>query len=693
MAKNLVIIESPNKEKTIGKYLGKDFSIMATVGHIRDIPSSGSKAFDPKTFEPNWKVSYNPKTKQSKKEVIDKIKALAEKADKIYLATDPDREGEAIAWHVYEVLPKASQEKCVRITFNEITKDAIEEAIKHERKIDLNWVHSQFARRVLDRIVGYDLSRFVRDKFNGSSAGRVQSVALKFIYEREQEINKFKPVTTYTLDVTLENDEKIFLRRVGEKMREGEKEDTSVLEFKTEKEVLDIKEKLGKDFEVYFPKGKEDVKVMRRNPQDPFKTSTLQQVASNLFGWSVSKITKVIQDLYEGVRIDGDQTALITYPRTDSVRMSDTFKASARKYIKSAYGDEYVNPGERSLATQAKNENVQDAHECIRVINPFTLPSSLKNKIDRDYFKMYELIWRRSIASLMTPCRYIHKTIRFKNGPCKFFTYSNVLEFDGYKKVYFDTVLVGAGTIKQYKNGQKFKAKTVDAIKHVSEPPARYNQASLVKALDDAGVGRPSTYRMMVDVNPERGYCEVKNRAFFMTQIGNSVIEGLIDNFDDVIDKNFTKEMEERLDAIADKKEPWNKWLLSFVPNFKKKVATKTKTIKAQSLEVGRKCPKCGKPLVYRFSKISRKQFIGCSDYPKCKYAEFPGTKELTEKCPVCGHHLVQRTSKRGKPFIGCSNYPKCTFIANNLEEVKNWKPGQKPAKQKFVKKNFKKKK
>jgi len=276
----------------------------------------------------------------------------------------------------------------------------------------------------------------------------------------------------------------------------------------------------------------------------------------------------------------------------------------------------------------------------------------------------------------MTPCRYIHKTIRFKNDGCKFFTYSNVMEFDGYKKVYPESALVGAGSAKEYKDGQSVTAKKIEAVKHVSEPPARYNQASLVKALDDAGVGRPSTYRMMVDVNPERGYCEVKQRAFFMSMIGNAVIEGLIKNFDDVIDKNFTKEMEERLDAIADEKEPWNKWLKTFVPKFKSKVEKKTETVKAQSLEVGRKCPKCGKPLVYRFSKISHKQFIGCSDYPKCKYAEFPGVKELEEVCPECGHKLVQRTSKRGKQFIGCSNYPKCKFIINNLDELKTYKKG-----------------
>lgn len=683
MAQNLVVIESPNKEKTIKKYLGNDYEIIATVGHIRDIPTSGNKCFDPKTFEPNWKISVDKKSRKSKKEVIEKIKKLATKAKKVYLATDPDREGEAIAWHVYEVLNKPEQAKCTRITFNEITKDAIEEAIKHERKIELEWVHSQFARRILDRIVGYDLSKFVKNKFRGSSAGRVQSVALKFIYEREQEILKFKPVTTYTLDVTLENGDPLILREIPKDIKDiltGDEEKTGV-DFKTEEAANKVKDGLEANFEVYYPKGKKEETVRRRNPADPFKTSTLQQVASNRFGWSISKITKVIQDLYEGINIDGEHTALITYPRTDSIRMSDSFKKSARGFIKAVYGDEYLGFGSeaKSLAKQAKKDNVQDAHECIRAINPSLTPTKLKGKIKDEYFKMYELIWRRSLASLMAPCRYIHKTIRFKNDGCKFYTYSNVIDFDGYKRVYHDEAMESKGTSHDYKAGDKFKAKVIEVTKHVSEPPARYNQASLVKALDEAGVGRPSTYRMMVDVNPERGYCEVKQRAFYMTQLGNTVIEGLINNFNDVIDKNFTKQMEERLDAIADKKEPWNKWLISFVPAFKKKVAQKNASVEAKVQYVeGRVCPKCGKPLVYRFSPKTKKQFIGCSNYPACKYAEFPGRKDLDVKCPQCGHNLRQMVNKRGQTFIGCSNYPKCKFIARNLDEVKAKAEGKK---------------
>lgn len=668
MAKNLVIIESPNKEKTIGKYLGKDYEILATVGHIRDIPSSGSKAFDPVTYEPTFKISYDKVTKKSKKEVVEKIKAKAEKADKIYLATDPDREGEAIAWHVFEVLPKASQEKCVRITFNEITKDAIEEAIKHERKVDMNWVHSQFARRVLDRIVGYDLSRFVRNKFNGSSAGRVQSVALKFIYEREQEINKFKPVKWWTIDTVLENNDQVILREVSQKNKDIEiinDDSGSDVHFKTEESAKAILKGLEKEFKVYQV---DPGKIFRHQPAAPYKTSTLQQDAINKLGWNISKITRTIQDLYEGIKVDGEQTALITYPRTDSIRMSDTFKKAATKYIISAYGEEYL--GQGKFTVKGNKDNIQDAHECIRVIDPFTLPSNLKGKVSEDYFKMYELIWRRSIASLMSPARIERIVTRLSNDGCKFYTYASRVDFDGFRRVYNDGATLKEGTKNTYKKGQVLKAKSIETTGHESEPPARFNQASLVKALDDAGVGRPSTYTQMVNVNTERGYCETKAKAFYMTQIGNSVIEGLITHFDEVIDKQFTKEMEERLDAIAEEKEPWNKWLKTFVPKFEKKVASKTESVKEEQLLVGRKCPKCGKPLVYRFSKLTKKQFIGCSDYPKCKYAEFPGVKELDLKCPVCGHNLVQRTSKRGKTFIGCTNYPKCKFIANSVEEV-----------------------
>ena len=673
MFSNLVVIESPNKENTIKKYLGNDYEIIATVGHIRDIPRSNVKAFNPITYEPNWQISNDKKAKNSKKEIINKIKNKASTVNKIYLATDPDREGEAIAWHVYEILPKSCQKKCVRITFNEITKNAIATAIKNERKIDLNWVHSQFARRIIDRIIGYDLSRFVRKKFNGTSAGRVQSVALKFIYEREQEINNFKPITTYTLDTVLENGDKIYLRKLKNKSK-NENENTSILDFKSNIEVQEVIKNLNHEFEVYFPKGKEDIKILRRNPPAPFKTSTLQQTASNVFNWSITKITKIIQDLYEGINVGNEHIALITYPRTDSIRMSDQFKNIAFEFIKKNYGEEYANLSSKFI--NKKNVNIQDAHECIRIIDPYLTSAKLRElNVNNDYVIMYDLIWKRSISCLMTPCRYIHKTIRLRNNDCKFFTYSNSIEFIGYRKVYGnnETIEINHGSKNIYSNGQKFKAKSITIGKHVTEPPPRYNQASLVEALDNAGVGRPSTYRMMVDVNPARGYCEIKNKSFYMSKIGESVIKGLVENFNDVIDKNFTKSMEQRLDAIADHKEPWNEWLKSFVPKFKKKVDQKNKTIKTELLNVGRNCPKCGSSLVYRFSKKSKKQFIGCSNYPKCSYVEFPNDKQiLVEKCPKCGSSLVQKANKWGKKFIGCSNYPKCNFICNNLNKLKN---------------------
>ena len=402
----------------------------------------------------------------------------------------------------------------------------------------------------------------------------------------------------------------------------------------------------------------------------------MQQTASNVFNWSISKITKVVQDLYEGINVGNEHIALITYPRTDSIRMSDYFKNIALEFIKKTYGEEYVNSSSKFY--NKKNDNVQDAHECIRIIDPYLSPENLKKmNVNNDYVIMYDLIWKRSIACLMTPCRYIHKIIRFKNNNCKFFTYSNSIEFDGYRRIYAntnnETIEINHGSKNIYKNGQKFKAKSISIGKHVTEPPPRYNQASLVEALDNAGVGRPSTYRIMVDINPSRGYCEIKNKSFYMSKIGDSVIKGLIENFNDVIDKDFTKNMEQRLDAIAEQKEPWNKWLKIFVPKFKNKVEQKDKTIKTESLNVGRNCPKCGSHLVYRFSKKTKKQFIGCSNYPKCSYAEFPNNNQiLMEKCPKCGNLLIQKTNKWNKKFIGCSNYPKCNFICNNLKDIIN---------------------
>lgn len=682
MFSNLLIIESPNKIKTISKYLGKDFKIIATVGHIRDISSNNSKAFDQKTYEPIFKIIKKPKSKQP---IVDEIKDFASKAKKIYLATDPDREGEAIAWHVYSVLSKNDQNKCVRITFNEITKDAIYDAFDHERQIEMHWVQSQFTRRILDRIIGYDLSKFVKTKYHGVSAGRVQSVVLKFLDEREKEINNFKPRTWFTIDIKIKTGNNVILRELAPNYDVknitivDDNEKGSGIDFKTEKAaesvVKDIK-KNGK-FKVYLI---DPPKIIRYNSKDPYKTSTLQQDAVTRLSWNLSKTTKIVQDLYEGIDINGEHSALITYPRTDSVRISASFAEKAKKFIKANYGEEYILRTKRSLEKQKKNENVQDAHECIRVIDPFITPKSLEGKIDHDYFKLYELIWRRTLASLMAPCITEAKITRFICAGSKFYTYGRSVVFDGYRKVYHDNDTKKEVNAFVYKLNSIYELDKINITKHVSSPPDRFTQASLVKELDESGVGRPSTYKMMANIGLSRGYCELKNKAYYMTELGTLVIKGLNTYFGKVINKDFTCEMEKRLDRIAENKEIWNEWLITFAKQFKEKLANISEKIQPISLKVGRNCPRCNAPLVYRFAKKSRRKFIGCSNYPKCNYIEFLDVVKLKEKCPNCGGDLLLRTNKRKQKFIGCSNYPNCNFVSNDLEKfnVKNDQNSQK---------------
>lgn len=673
---NLLIIESPNKIETISKYLkDKDFKIMATIGHIRDLSKRGL-GFDEKTLEPNWIVSNskkaNFKSEKTKKDIINEIKEVASKAEKIYLATDPDREGEAIAWHVYEILSDKDKSKCFRITFNEITKDAILKALEQPRAIDIRWVQSQFARRILDRLVGYKLSKLVRDKIKGTSAGRVQTVALKFIYDREKEIENFKEKKWWTLDVVLENEAKLILREINPKLKDvklvktDDEEQGTGIDFENETSANIIKNALEEKFEIYAI---DDPKEYGSNPREPYKTSTLQQDAINKLYWNVGKVTTVAQHLYEGIKIKGEHTALISYPRTDSTRISETFSIKTKEFILKKYGEKYYQF--RTFGSNKKTEgNVQDAHEAIRVIDPYMTPESLKSIISKDEYALYKLIWVRTIAAYMTQARYVNVVVRLSNAGNKFYTYNRKLKFDGYKKVYQhyeDKDIEHDIQISNLKLQQKLKAKTVETKEHTSSPPARYNQASLIKALDEAGVGRPSTYRSMANMAIERGYARLDNRAYAMLPIGNAVIEGLNQYFPYILDKNFTKQMEEHLDDIATKDEKWKEWILEFKPKLEKDITSAIKEMpEPKPQEVGRKCPKCGAPLIFRNSKKTGIQFIGCSAFPKCKYVEFPNSPKpelLDEKCPLCNKQLVKRLNKRGKPFIGCSGYPKCRYI------------------------------
>lgn len=672
MAKNLLIIESPNKIETIKKYLkNEDFEIMATIGHIRDLSTRGM-GFDEKTLEPKWIVpTKKPKKGQkTKQEIIQEIKEKAKQAEKIYLASDPDREGEAIAWHVYDILPKAEQEKCFRITFNEITKDAILEALQHPRKIDMLWVQSQFARRILDRMVGYNLSRLVRQKLRAKSAGRVQTVALKFVYDREKLIEKFKSTKWWTLDVTLKGKLKLILREVNKKInglnynKINDDVHGTGIDFKDEISAKAVKDHLLKDFSIYAI---DSPKMYTSNPRDPYKTSTMQQDAINKLGWNVSKATSVAQKLYEGIKIKNEHTALISYPRTDSIRVSDTFINKVKVFICNKFGDKYYQA--RVFTNKGNEQNTQDAHEAIRVIDPAITPESLRDKISRDEYKLYKMVWLRSLAAFMTPSRFENVIVRVESNGNKFYTYNRRMIFDGFRIIYtpYEDVNVPHDIgLKNLKVGKKIKMEEAIITPHESTPPPRFNQATLIKTLDEAGVGRPSTYKSMADMAIQRGYAKLDNRAYVMLPVGNSVIEQLQLYFPYIVDPNFTKEMEGHLDEIASKEENWKEWILEFEPKFKKDMKSALKTMKKTQLEkVGRKCPKCGHDLVYRYARRNGAKFIGCSNYPNCKYAEFPNTptKVLDEKCPKCGKPLIERYNRRGQKFIGCTGYPKCHFV------------------------------
>ena len=679
MAKNLLIIESPNKIETIKKYLkGMDFEIIATVGHIRDLTSRGM-GFNERTIEPYWIVpTKKPKGKNDrpKHEIIFDIKEAANKAEKIYLATDPDREGEAIAWHVYEILPKAEQEKCLRITFNEITKDAIFEALEKPRKIDLLWVQSQFARRIIDRLVGYKLSKLIKKKLKAKSAGRVQTVALKFIYDREKEIEKFKSTKWWTVDAILDGNITLILREVNPNIKDlnykkiNDDVHGTGIDFKDEESATLVKNNLNPDnFKVYAI---DDPKIITSNPKDPYKTSTMQQDAINKLGWNVQRVSIVSQSLYEGVKFkNGETVALISYPRTDSVRVSDYFAKKVSKYIIENFGEKYY--FEREFKNSKKAEqNVQDAHEAIRVIDPFIKPESIKKFVTVDQYKLYKLIWCRTIAAFMAPTKYENTIVRLINNKNKFYTYNRKIVFDGYRKVYSEAgneIATNKLSLSRIKIGKVFKAKEINVTEHESQPPARYTQATLIKALDEAGVGRPSTYRTMADMAVKRGYAALENRSYHILPIGCNVIEELQTFFPYIVDVQFTKDMEEHLDLIAEKEENWKEWIKDdFSPKFNKDLKkAKEKMKNAKPEKVGRKCPKCNRDLIYRYSRKNGKQFIGCSGFPECKYCEFPNSPiiELDRKCPKCGHNLIERTSRWNRRFIGCSNYPKCHYIEN----------------------------
>lgn len=640
MSKNLVIVESPAKSKTIEKYLGSDYKVLSSKGHIRDLSTSGKFGLGVDT-ENGFKPTYT--TIKGKKKDIDALKKEADKADKVYLATDPDREGEAISWHLKDAL-NLDDKDYDRIVFNEITKNAVIDSFNHARKIDDLMVRSQETRRILDRIIGFRLSKLMQSKTGGKSAGRVQSVALKLICDREDEINKFTPEEYWTITAIFPN----FTSEIFKYKNDN-------LKITNEKEANDIKDKLSNSYKI------ENIeeKSKKKQSKPPFITSTLQQDAISKLNFSAKKTMTIAQKLYEGINIGSETVGLITYMRTDSIRLSNDFISSAYKYIEDNYGKEYVG----SVKVSKKKENVQDAHEAIRPTSILRNPESIKTYLTNDEYKVYSLIYYRALASLMKEANQKVTTLILDNNDYKFKSTGTVTTFDGYLKVYKDFENSEDKELPDFKNYKSdvLVTDTVELKQHFTEGPTRYTEAKLIKEMEDLGIGRPSTYATIVSTIVERGYVKLEQKKFVPTTIGKETNQKLQEFFSNIINVKYTANMEEKLDDIAEGTEVWNELLDKFYKEFEPMVENAFDNMEKKELEkTGETCPECGGDLVVRTGKYGK--FVSCSNYPTCKYIKKEEKAPATEVCDCikCGSKIVERKTKKGKVFYGCSNFPKC---------------------------------
>ena len=645
MSKKLVIVESPHKSKTIEKYLGKDFKVVSSVGHIRDLSTSGKYGFGvdiDNNFKPDYKII------KGKAKLVKELKKDIKDADFVYLATDPDREGEAISWHLYDTLG-LKEENYDRIVFNEITKKAVLDSFNKARKIDDNLVKSQETRRILDRIIGFRLSKLMQSKTGGKSAGRVQSVALKLIVDREREIEAFIPEEYFEIEAKF-NDFDAKLDTYNHKK----------IEIKKESEAKEILSKLSNAFKIESIDKKEKAKKSKF----PFTTSTLEQEASTKLGFTSKKTMMIAQKLYEGINLKDGAEGLISYMRTDSVRLSDEFIKETYGYIKDNYGSEYVGYVKKSN----KTENVQDAHEAIRPTNINNNPEKIKEYLTNDEYKLYSLIYYRALASLMKDAKVEATTVILDNNNYQFKVNGQILIFDGYLKVYSkyedseDKVLPDFSNYKS----NVLVANTIEYTSHTTKPPARYTESKLIKEMEELGIGRPSTYAKTIDTIEERGYVKVIDKKFIPTEVGIETTDKLQEFFKDIINVEYTKNMEDNLDKIAEGNMEWNKLLSIFYQEFEPKVEVAFKNMEKKAPEeTGELCPNCGSPLVIKQSKYGK--FTACSNYPTCKYIKSnKEEKEVKEiiSCPKCDGKILEKKTKRGKIFYGCSNYPKCDFAS-----------------------------
>ena len=638
MGKKLVIVESPSKSKTIEKYLGNDYKVVSSLGHIRDLSTSGKFGLGvdlDNKFKPDYKII------KGKKKLVTELKKQVKDSDFVYLATDPDREGEAISWHLYDTLG-LKEDEYQRIVFNEITKNVILNSFTTARKIDDDLVKSQEARRILDRIIGFRLSKLMQSKTGGKSAGRVQSVALKLIVDREREINAFNIEKYYEIDAYFDNFDSKLDTYNNEK-----------IEIKT----IDYANKILNDLNKEFIVESIDKKKKDKKSKFPFTTSTLQQEASTKLNFTSKKTMSIAQKLYEGITLENETVGLITYMRTDSIRMSDEFIKNTYSYITENYGKEYLG----YVKISKKTENVQDAHEAIRPTSINRTPESIKKYLTNDEYKLYRIIYYRALASLMKDAKVEATTIILNNNNYRFKTTGQILIFDGYLKVYSDYEDTNDKILPLLEVNQKILSNSIEISEHETKPPARYSESKLIKEMEELGIGRPSTYAKTIDTLKERAYVEVVDKKFKPTEIGIETTDKLQEFFKDIINVKYTKEMEDDLDKIAEGNLVWNELLERFYNDFEPKVEVAFKEMEKKSPEeTGEMCPNCNSPLVIKQSRYGK--FVACSNYPECKYIKQNEQKETKEimDCPNCDGKIVEKTTRRGKMFYGCNNYPKC---------------------------------
>lgn len=638
MPKNLVIVESPSKSKTIEKYLGKDYKVVSSKGHIRDLATSGKYGLGV-DIEDGFKPSYVPI--KGKGSVIKELKKDVKDSDMVYLASDPDREGEAIAWHLKDALG-IKDKNYKRVLFNEITHDKVVDAINHPTVINTDLVKSQETRRILDRIIGFRLSKLLQSKIGAKSAGRVQSVALKLIVDREREIEAFVPEEYWTITAKFKDYEASLFKY---------KDDD--IELKTKEDADEVLSKISDTYEVISVEKKEKAKKSKL----PFITSTLQQEASTKLGFPAKKTMSIAQKLYEGIDLGSETVGLISYMRTDSIRLSDEFIGPTMKYIEENYGKNYVGYVKKST----KTENVQDAHEAIRPTSILREPVKVKQYLSNDEFKLYSLIYKRTLAALMSDAKVNQITIIFDNNDYKFKASGQIMIFDGYLKVYQDYETSEDKILPELSEGEKCITTDVLSEQHFTKPPARYTEAKLIKEMEDLGIGRPSTYAKTIDTLKERNYVEMEDKKFKPTTIGIETTDKLQEFFSDLINVEYTRDMEEELDDIAEGSLVWNDVLKKFYDLFEPRVKDAFSDMEKKAPEeTGEVCPECGNPLVKRKGRYG--EFVACSNYPECKYIK-KEEKEVVEimDCPFCdGGKIVEKKTRKGKIFYGCSNYPKC---------------------------------